>query len=57
MRCTDIHHLNNMIIDFTKRTVIPNKSFISAREKFFYKFDGKSGERCCEAILELLKNS
>jgi len=57
MMCTDIHHLNNMIIDFTKKNNIPNESFISARDNLVYKFDGKSSERCSEAISNLLKNS
>ena len=55
--CSDIHNLNNMIIDFTKKNNIPNKSFISARDNLVYKFDGKSSERCSEAITNLLKNS
>ncbi len=56
LKCTDIHHLNNMIIDFTKNDNIPSKSFISLRDNLVYKFDGKSSERCSEAILDLLKN-
>jgi len=55
LKCTNINNLNNMIIDFTKDINIPNTSFFSAREKFLYKFDGKSKERCSEAILNLLK--
>lgn len=56
MKCTDIHHLNNMIIDFTKKTSFPNKSFISAREKFLYNFDGKSGLRVSEALIKIINN-
>ncbi len=53
--CNNIHDLNNMVIDFIKNKNIPSELFISARDKFIYKFDGKSSQRCSEAILELLK--
>jgi hypothetical protein len=55
--CNDIHDLNSMIIDFIKNKDIPGESFISARNKFAYKFDGKSSQRCSEAILKLIKIS
>ncbi len=54
--CDDIHYLNNLIIDFAKNKDVPSQSFISTRDQLIYKFDGKSSQRCCEAILEFLKN-
>jgi hypothetical protein len=57
MVCTDIYHLNNMIINFTKKNNIPNELFISAREKFLYKFDGKSGLRISEELIKLINNT
>lgn len=57
MMCTDIHHLNNMIINFIKKNNIPNESFISAREKFLYKFDGKSGLRVSKELIKIINNT
>ena len=55
IKCTKIDNLNEIIVDFMKKKQILNESFISTREKFLYKFDGNSGKRCSQAILEFLK--
>jgi len=52
-KCSNLSQINNMILDFLKQNIDLNSSFISARENFFYKFDGKSTERISEAILNL----
>jgi hypothetical protein len=57
LRCTDINHLNNMIVNFTNKSNITDKSFISSRENFLYKFDGKSGLRVSEALIKLINNN
>lgn len=54
--CTNISDLNNMILNMSKRDIILNDSFILARDDFLYKFDGKSGKRCSEAISNLVKS-
>ena len=54
IRCDDIHHLNNMIIELTKKST--NKSFISARDTLLYKFDGKSGVRVSELLVKIINS-
>ena len=52
-KCSNMSQLNQMVIDFLKQDIILDSSFLSARENFFHKFDGKSTERISEAILNL----
>ena len=52
-KCSDLSQINNMIFDFLKQRIHLDSSFISTRENYFYKFDGKSTERIADAILNL----
>jgi len=56
LRCHNINHLNDMIIDFTNKTNITDESFISTREKLLYKFDGKSGLRVSKELVKLIND-
>ncbi|KAF6246735.1 hypothetical protein C6990_06340 [Nitrosopumilus sp. b3] len=56
MKCTDISHLNDMIIDFTNNANISNKSFNSTKN-FLYKFDGKSGLRVSEELIKIINQN
>lgn len=56
IRCDKINDLNNMIVDFNKKSDFTNKSFVTIRDTFLYKFDGKSGMRAGDAIIKIINN-
>ena len=55
-KCTDISHLNNMVIDFVNNTSISNELFKS-RKNFLDKFDGKSGLRVSEELIKIINKN
>ena len=52
--CSKIEELPNQIENFLKHDIILDEKFIQARNKLFFKFDGKSAERISNAIINLL---
>ncbi len=52
--CKNIGELPNQIQQLLKQEIILNDDFLQARNKLFYKFDGKSAERISNAVINLL---
>jgi len=56
-KCTELIDLLPMIHDFVKHEIILKDSFLKERERHFFKFDGKSGERAAKIILKIIDSS
>ena len=51
----DMMGLIPLIHDFHKQKINLTNEFIEQRTKYFYKFDGKSGERAADSIIQFFE--
>ena len=54
-RCNSFTDLIPLIHDFHKQDINLTKEFVEQRTKYFYKFDGKSGERAADSIIKFIE--
>ena len=54
-RCNSFTDLIPLIHDFHKQEINLTKEFVEQRTKYFYKFDGKSGERAADSIIKFIE--
>ena len=51
----DMMDLIPLIHNFHKQEINLTKEFVEQRSKYFYKFDGKSGERAADSIIKFIE--
>ena len=56
-RCNSFTDLIPLIHNFHKQEINLAKEFIEQRTKHFYKFDGKSGERAADTIIQFFETN
>ena len=56
-RCNSFTDLIPLIHNFHKQEINLAKEFVEQRTKYFYKFDGKSGERAADAIIQFFETN
>jgi len=54
-RCNSFTDLIPLIHNFHKQEINLAKEFVEQRTKYFYKFDGKSGDRAADSIIQFLE--
>ena len=54
-QCNSFMDLIPLIHDFHKQEISLTKEFVEQRTKYFYKFDGKSGERAADSIIKFIE--
>ena len=54
-RCNSFTDLIPLIHDFHKQEINLTKEFVEQRTKYFYNFDGKSGERAADSIIKFIE--
>jgi len=54
-RCNSFSDLIPLIHDFHKQEINLTKEFVEQRTKYFYNFDGKSGERAADSIIKFIE--
>ena len=54
-QCNSFMDLIPLIHDFHKQEINLTKEFVEQRTKYFYKFDGKSGERAADSIIKFIE--
>ena len=54
-QCNNFMDLIPLIHDFHKQEINLTKEFVEQRTKYFYKFDGKSGERAADSIIKFIE--
>ena len=54
-QCNNFMDLIPLIHDFHEQEINLTKEFIEQRDKYFYKFDGKSGKRAADSIIQFFE--
>ena len=56
VKCTNFSDLLPAVHSLLKKETSLSDVFLNQREKLFYKFDGKSGQRVSQLLLDCIKN-